>query len=117
MRPPSKPLAAVLLLGALAASTSCKKQIAAHPPARPDPSRQGYVDLVPLAELEVLNAYFKEGSKHELSDYIGTHTAHFQAMRRGLRLLNLPTVLGPIPHEQNPASHLVPASMQPHRHY
>ena len=78
----------------------------------------GFVDLPPLTQLRVENAYFKEGSPRKLDDYIGTQIAHIQVEpRRGLRVLNLESALGAIPKDQAPASDLVGVPMRRFRNY
>ena len=98
---------------------SCKRAPSGSaPPPIPSAARIGFVDLPPLAQLEVTNAIFKEGSvARKLEDYIDTQVAHVEVERRGLRVLRVDSRLAAIPKDQTQAGDLIAPSLLRFRNY
>ena len=51
---------------------------------------QGWIDLRPLMELRIENAYYQNGaSRHGLTGFLGTEVARYEILPQGLRLLSV----------------------------
>ena len=69
----------------------------------------GWVELSPLTQLRVENAYFREGApKHGLANFLGTEIARYQVLRTGrLKEISFESRVAERPRDQPPAQQLV----------
>jgi len=82
-----------------------------------EPARNS-VDLRPLMELRVENAYYKEGMpKRGLNGYLGTEVAQYRVEPKGgLRLLSVRS-MKQRPQDQAPVQKLIRTAQRHHRYY
>ena len=80
---------------------------------------QGWLDLRPLMDLRIENAYYKEGvPKHGLAGFLGTEIAQYQVRPNGsLKLVALQSSLAQRPADQPPVQDLVHPSQLRYRHH
>lgn len=74
----------------------------------------GWVELRPLTQLRVENAYFREGSpKHGLANFLGTEIARYQVLATGaLKEVSLESHVVQRPSDQPPVRQLVSESQR-----
>jgi hypothetical protein len=66
-----------------------------------------WIDLHPLMELRIENAYYQEGARRKgLQGYLGTEVAEYEVLKQGLKLLSLVSMHGR-PHDQQPVQDLI----------
>jgi hypothetical protein len=81
-------------------------------------SDRAALNLHPLTELKIENAYYQKGiPKRGVNGYIGTETARYRVRASGLRLVGLPTRLANAPDDQAPVHKLIDISATRYRHY
>jgi hypothetical protein len=69
----------------------------------------GWVELSPLTQLRVENAYFREGApKHGLANFLGTEIARYQVLQSGrLEEISFESHVAQRPPDQSPVQQLV----------
>jgi hypothetical protein len=68
---------------------------------------QRWIDLRPLMELRIENAYYEKGaSRRGLAGYLGTEVAHYEITAHGLHLLSVHTMKDR-PEDQMPVQRLI----------
>src|SRR3984885_9591141 len=78
---------------------------------------QGWL-LHPNSELQIENAYYREGApKHGIANYIGTEQAVYQVRRRNLHLISVQSGLEQRPADQPAVQELIGASRLHYRYY
>jgi len=78
---------------------------------------QGWIDLRPLMELRIENAYYEKGvSRRGLAGYLGTEVAHFAIQPDGLKLLSLEPMKDRPPGDA-PVDSLIPIAELNFRYY
>src|ERR1700737_4049502 len=84
-----------------------------------NPVGSGGVDLRPLMELRIENAYYREGEpKRGIAGFLGTETAHYQVRgNRGLRVRSIESAVAVRPRDQGPVQELIRASQRNFRRY
>ena len=77
------------------------------------------MDLRPLMELRIENAYYREGEpKRGIAGFLGTEIAHYQVREnRGLRLLAVQSAVAVRPRDQGPVQELIRVSQMRARRY
>ena len=78
----------------------------------------GWVELCPQTELQIENAYFREGApKHGLNNFLGTEIARYQVLPTGtLEQTSFESRVDQPPSDQPPVQQLLSESQQ-RRHY
>lgn len=78
---------------------------------------QGSLDLRPLMELRIENAYYQAGaSRRGLTGYLGTEVARYEVLPQGLHLLTA-QAMPHRPTDQAPVQKLIPLRAQQFPHY
>jgi len=78
---------------------------------------RGWVDLRPLMELRIENAYYEKGSSRRgLKGFLGTEVARYDVLSQGLRLLSVQPMKDRPPAD-TPVQDLIPASVTTSRQY
>ncbi len=81
-----------------------------------EPARS-WIDLRPLMQLRIENAYYKEGSSRKgLDGFLGTEIARYEVTARGLRLLSVQHMLNR-PATDQPVEDLVVPAVQKASNY
>lgn len=85
--------------------------------ARFTPSNANWVDLEPLMDLRIENAYYREGAvKHDLGTYLGTEVARYATSSKGgLQLLAVESGVPQQPADQPTVQTLIPPSIERYR--
>ncbi len=78
---------------------------------------RGWIDLRPLIELRIENAYYEKGSSRRgLQGFLGTEVARYQVRPDGLRLVSVQP-MKERPATDTPVQRLIPPSLTNARHY
>lgn len=78
---------------------------------------QGWVDLRPLMELRIENAYYEKGaSRRGLAGFLGTEVARYEVVTNGLRLLNFQSMKNR-PEADAPVQKLIAENQEHFEHY
>jgi hypothetical protein len=78
---------------------------------------QNSIDLRPMMELRIENAYYKKGaSRRGLNGYLGTEVAQYEVTARGLRLLSVEPMKDR-PADDPPVQKLIPKQAERFRYY
>jgi hypothetical protein len=78
---------------------------------------QGWL-LHSYTQLRVENAYYREGvPKHGIADFLGTQTAVYRVVGRGLQLISVRSDVAPRPADQLPVQDLIGPRQRRYRYY
>jgi hypothetical protein len=112
-----QPLVAVLAVLSLSCAT--RQPVASLPFPKLPPIPGDGIDLLPLMELRIENAYYPEGApKHGMDGFLGTEVARYRvATDIGLQLISTQPLPVQRPADQLSAEELISSQHKRYRHY